>query len=114
MATSDTMCDTTSEANLTIDLSGLDVSTCETITVDSSMYIDIDDVYTINSIDTIENQKDMIWHDQHGELNITGSIRELRDLVLVMKEIITEVAPGIDIERRIEQHHMLKKLSGNE
>lgn len=114
MATSDTMCDTTSEDNLTIDLSGLDVSTCETITVDSSIYIDVDDVYTIGSIDTMNEHQDMIWHDQHGELNITGSIREIKDLILVMKEIITEVAPDIDIERRIEQHHMLKKLSGNE
>jgi hypothetical protein len=55
----------------------------------------------------------MIWtNNANGEqINITRSIRELTDMVRVMRAVMSEIAPELDFDRRIEQYKMLDKLS---
>ena len=83
----------------------------------STLSIGTDDVYTntvySNTINVQEVASDMIWtNNANGEqINITQSIRELTDMVRVMRAVMSEIAPELDFDRRIEQYKMLDKLS---
>ena len=110
MATSN---NTMADDDLVIDLTGHDYG--GTITIDHSDYIDvssisIDDIYTI---DGVQGSDDLIWnsHNTGESINITATIKELSETVEVLREVLYEVAPGIDFERRVEQKRMIKKLS---